>query len=235
MKLSVAHTSLDPEHVDLSFAIEDTGIGIPESQQQRIFRTFEQQEGQSINQYGGTGLGLTITRRLIEMMNGDISVESEVGKGSTFRVLLRGVEIAPADSQPIQQAAIDIEEPIFAPATILVADDVALNRDLVKGFLNDCGLTLLEAENGREAIDITQAQRPDLVLMDIKMPVLDGHAATRQLKADKELHEIPVIALTASAMKETEEELRQICDGFLKKPVTKAELIHELARFLEHG
>ncbi|MBT4496571.1 MAG: response regulator [Gemmatimonadetes bacterium] len=234
VKLSAAHIQSDSEHIDLSFAIEDTGIGIPASQQQRIFRTFEQQEGQSINQYGGTGLGLAITRRLIEMMNGDISVESEAGKGSTFRVTLHNGAIAPPESQPLQQeAAIDIEELLFAPATILVADDVALNRDLVKGFLTDCGLTLLEAENGREAIDITRTQRPDLVLMDIKMPVLDGYAATRQLKADRELQKIPVVALTASAMKETEEELSQTCDGFLRKPVTKAELIHELARFLE--
>ena len=234
--LSATAVQGDADRMDLSFAVEDTGIGIPDAQQERIFGAFEQQEGQSANEYGGTGLGLAITRRLVEMMNGEISVVSQVGEGSAFRVVLRGVEIADEEALTGEDAAtLDVDAVAFEPAVVLIADDVAANRELVKGYLDGYDLTLVEAENGQEAIDMVRRQAPDLILMDIKMPVLDGHTATRRLKADPVCKGIPVVALTASAMRETEEELSQVCDGFLKKPLAQVELVAELTRFLEHA
>ena len=237
IKIAVSAAPCDgaSDRIDLHFSVSDTGIGIPADQQEKIFAAFEQQEGQNINEYGGTGLGLAITQRLVEMMNGTIDVESEVGAGSSFHIKLRGAEPAPKDTLVGEDAAsLNVETIAFAPAKILIADDVELNRELVIGYLENYGLTLLQAENGQEAIDTCLQNRPDLVLMDIKMPVLDGFTATKRLKANASTREIPVVALTASVMRETEEELTQVCEGFLKKPVSHVELVAELTRFLAH-
>jgi len=221
--------------VDLIFEVEDTGIGIPEEEQEMVFGAFEQQTGQSQAQYGGTGLGLAITRRLIEMMGGQISVTSEVGQGSTFQVLLRDIGVAAvADLEVFEADAIDVEGVQFGPATVLVADDVATNREVVRGYLEPYGFSFLEARDGQEALGIMREQRPDLVLMDIKMPVLDGFTASRIAKADRGIRDIPVVALTAHGLRESEEEIGQVCDGFLWKPVSRSDLVAELARFLEH-
>lgn len=224
----------DQEKLDLILSVEDTGIGIAEDQQDRIFGAFEQQE-QSMKTYGGTGLGLAITKQLVELMGGEICVESAVGKGSTFQVKLKDVVIASVDDLSVQENnRVDVEAVSFAPATILIADDVSMNRKLVKGYLEGYDFTLLEAENGAEAVDVVRKNRPDLVLMDIKMPVLDGLKATQMIKANADLKMIPVIALTASAMKESEEEIRQLCDGYMTKPVDGRHLIATLSRFLPH-
>jgi len=236
VKLTASGIRQDADRADISFSVEDTGIGIPPDQQDVIFGAFEQREGQSVNEYGGTGLGLAITKRLVGMMGGEITVKSEVGKGSAFHVILKNVEIAADDTLTGENpTTLDIDALTFSPATVLVADDVAVNRDLVKGYLDGYGLTLVEAENGQEAIERVHQASPDLILMDIKMPVLDGYTATRRLKADPAYSEIPIIAFTASAMRETEEELSQVCDGFLKKPLSQVELLAELTRFLRHS
>jgi len=222
----------DSSRMDLHLAVEDSGIGIPLAEQDKVFGAFEQRSGQSINEFGGTGLGLAITRRLVEMMNGSISVDSEEGRGSTFRIHLHDVAIAESDSynksEDLTTAALH-----FAAAKVLVADDVRADRELVRAFLaRHDSLVLIEAENGQDAIDACRAHRPDVVLMDIKMPVLDGYSATCQLKADEQLYTIPIIALTASAMRETEEELGKVCDDFLKKPISQEGLLRKLAEFL---
>ena len=236
VKLAASGVQRTSHRADLSFSVEDTGVGIPPDQQGKIFGAFEQREGQSVNEYGGTGLGLAITRRLVEMMGGEISVASQVGKGSVFHVLLRDVGIAAEDTLTGEDAAtLDLDALTFAPATILVADDVAVNRDLVRGYLDGYGLTLVEAANGQEAIELVHQTPPDLILMDIKMPVLDGYTAARRLKADPTYREIPIVAFTASAMRETEEELGLVCDGFLKKPLSQVEMVAELTRFLQHS
>lgn len=122
----------------------------------------------------------------------------------------------------------------FAPATILVVDDVATYRRLIEGYLKDLGLDLLEAENGAVAVDIVRERRPDLVLMDLRMPVLDGLAATKAIKEDPDLRSIPVIAVTGRVLNEDERETREVCDGYLKKPVQLGDLVATLTRFLQH-
>ncbi|MFC1563958.1 ATP-binding protein [candidate division KSB1 bacterium] len=237
VKLSV--TNLYPEKdrssLDLVFSVEDTGIGIPDEQKDKIFGAFEQQTGQSTKEYGGTGLGLAITKRLIEMMNGSVNVTGEVGKGSIFSITLKGIAVASiADLDEIKEGQVDADSVTFEKATLLVVDDIEVNRRVVSGFLEPFGFTLLEAENGKEAIQIVQLNRPSLVLMDMKMPVMNGYEATSLLKADPETKDIPVVALTASTMKESEAHIRKVTDGYLRKPVTRNDLISELVKFLPH-
>ncbi len=226
----------DQSTLDLILSVEDTGMGIPEDQKESIFGAFEQQKGQSYNQFGGTGLGLAITRRLIEMMDGEVTVTSDVGKGSTFHVTLKGVAVASiSDLESQGEQAIDVDAVTFEHATILLSDDVEVNRNLVRAYLEQYDLAFIEAANGREAVEFTKRDRPDMVLMDMKMPVLNGYDATQMIKSDEETRSIPVVALTASAMEVDAEEIKAICDGYLRKPVSKVALVAELARFLKHS
>ena len=226
----------DQSTLDLILSVEDTGMGIPEDQKESIFGAFEQQKGQNYNQFGGTGLGLAITRRLIEMMDGEVTVTSDVGKGSTFHVTLKGVAVASiSDLESQGEQAIDVDAVTFEHATILLSDDVEVNRNLVRAYLEQYDLAFIEAANGREAVEFTKRDRPDMVLMDMKMPVLNGYDATQMIKSDEETRSIPVVALTASAMEVDAEEIKAICDGYLRKPVSKVALVAELARFLKHS
>jgi len=221
--------------VNFVFSVEDTGIGIPKDQRERIFGAFEQQEGQQAT-LGGTGLGLAITRRLVEMMSGTISVSSEAGQGSTFTVVLKNVHITENGSDSARTDSISADSIIFAPATILIADDIMANRMLLSGYLlKDCNLDFIEAENGRQAVDLVRDCHPDLILMDMKMPVMDGYKATRIIKAADDTKDIPIIAVTAAAMKTDEKKINALCDGYLRKPVIKDGLITELTRFLKYS
>jgi CheY-like chemotaxis protein len=223
----------DETRVNLFLEIADTGIGIPKEQQETIFGAFSQVSGQSTRKYGGTGLGLTITRRLTEMMRGTISVRSELGKGSVFRLEFPNVmitELAEGGPAPGGGGG-DFSQ--FAPATILVADDVALNRALLTGYFEGTPHRLITATNGREALELAERHRPDVILMDMRMPDLNGYEATAMLKANAALKHIPVIAVTASSFREEEARARKVCEGFIRKPFNRAELIAELHRFLQ--
>ena len=237
VKLSVQNQFPDDDtsKLDLIFSVEDTGIGIPEDQIGIIFNAFEQQKGQAYTKYGGTGLGLAISEKLINMMKGEISVRSEVGKGSVFTVVLRNIDVSSVSrSELVNENKIDVDTVTFKRASILIVDDVELNRNLVNGYLENFDFIILEAENGEEALDYIRKHKPNLVLMDMKMPVLDGFEATTRVKADPEIKNIPVIALTAAAMKQSEEEIKELCDGHLRKPVSRADLVMEIMKFLEH-
>ncbi len=223
------------EKLELVFSVEDTGTGISDDQQQLVFEAFEQQKNQNQATFGGTGLGLTITKRLIEMMGGEISVNSKIGKGSTFYVILKDVLISSKDVQETdQQFSIDLNRLSFEPTVILTADDIAANRDLVRGYLEKYPIQILEASNGEEAVEMTNRFRPELVLMDIKMPVLDGYDATKKIKRNPDTENTVVIALTAAAIKQEENQITKICDGYLKKPISQMDLVGELTKFLNH-
>jgi len=236
IRLSVRqqYSKPDKSALDLIFSVEDTGIGIREDQQKVIFDAFRQQIGQSHAQYGGTGLGLAITRRLVEMMGGQIQLSSEPGKGSTFSILLKDVAVAsvvPKMTRPVLELA-DIQ---FVPATILSVDDVETNRLLLKDFLAPYSITIVDAENGAQAIEMARKVRPKLIFMDMKMPVMDGYTATKLIKADKELASIPVIALTASVMKDNLHEIETAgCNDLLQKPVGSEDVIRTLMKYLDY-
>jgi predicted ATPase/signal transduction histidine kinase/ActR/RegA family two-component response regulator len=220
---------------DFIFSVEDTGMGIPKDQQEAIFEAFTQAKAPKTIQFGGTGLGLAITKRLIEMMNGEITVTSDPGKGSRFDIILKEVEMAPMGALESRQGEqIDFSSIQFEKSTVLVVDDIDSNREIIKGYLEDYGLTLLDGENGREAIEKAKAHHPDLILLDMKMPVMDGYEAAEILKNEDDLKKIPVIAVTASGMKKEEEIISRLCDAYLRKPITKTDLILAIKDFLVH-
>ncbi|MDM8549449.1 ATP-binding protein [Desulfobacterales bacterium HSG2] len=221
--------------LDFIFSVEDTGAGIPEDQCESVFEAFSQAKGQKFSKFGGTGLGLTITRHLIEMMDGRITVSSEVGRGTLFNIIIKEVEVASADALTAsREKQADFDSIMFEQGTILIADDIDYNRELVTSFFEGYDLTLLEAENGREAIEKARELRPDLILLDMKMPEMDGYEAAAVLRKEDDLKEIPVIAVTASAMREDEEMIKKLCDSYLRKPVSRADLVSEVMKFLPH-
>ncbi|MDX1588698.1 MAG: transporter substrate-binding domain-containing protein [Oleiphilaceae bacterium] len=230
----IVHRENDGEDlVDLVIRVRDTGIGIPPEQQQRIFESFEQQQGQSNRQYGGTGLGLAISRKLVDMMGGELSVNSQPGQGSEFVLCLHRVrrvsESAPA---PEQGKALPMH---FHGGRVLVVDDNPTNRHLVRDMLEPEGLTVDEADQGRSALQRLREATPDLVLMDIRMPVMDGYQAHEWMQSDPMLRGIPVVALTASVMESESARIRKAgFAGYLRKPMSRQALLTELARFLPH-
>ncbi len=239
--VSSKYTDQSKKQIDLFLTVEDTGIGIPEEQQENIFNTFEQKTGQSHSQFGGTGLGLAITKRLINLMKGDINLKSQVNKGSSFTVTIKNVEIISnlnitnTETDTETDTDTDIHTIRFDKATVLLIDDIKNNRDLVKLYLENYNLTIIEAENGLDGIELSQLYQPDIILMDLKMPVMDGYEATKKIKENQNLKSIPVIALSASSMKHSETIISTLCDGFLKKPVKQKSLILELSKFLRYS
>lgn len=212
----------------LRWALEDTGIGIPEDKLPYVFDPFAQADTSTSRRHGGTGLGLTISRRLVELAGGRIWVVSRAGQGSTFFF-----------TQPLEEVSSDVseavrlqgDEPRALPrGRVLVVDDSDLNRLVLGDMLSALGLTPVPVVNGREAVE-TFAARPDwdLVFMDIQMPVMDGFAAAAALRAieqEQGRERCPVIALSATALKEDQERaLAAGCDDYVVKPLRKDSLV----------
>ncbi|EIJ42333.1 PAS domain S-box [Beggiatoa alba B18LD] len=222
--------------VTLVFSVEDTGIGISPEQLATIFAVFEQHVEQN-PQYGGSGLGLAITKRLVEMMGGRIWAHSKVNQGSIFTVSIERVAVALQDRNILEtenKKSIHIDSVRFNQQRILLVDDVKFNRDLIKIFLKDADVEFIEANNGQEAINQTQKYLPHLILMDIIMPMMDGHTATRILKQNPQYAHIPIIAVTIAIVDSEEVTLQTLYDDFLKKPLHKNTLISGLIKFLPY-
>jgi signal transduction histidine kinase/FixJ family two-component response regulator len=220
--------------VDLILAVEDSGIGIPQEQQALIFESFRQQDGQSTRQYGGTGLGLAITKRLVEIMNGQILVKSSIGKGSVFEIILRDVDVSASALAELPDEGFNSKNISFEKAQVLVVDDIESNRNLIKEWLSQVNLEVVETENGQQAVIFAKEYHPALILMDLKMPVMDGYDATQQLKKESSTHDIPIIALTASVTIEEKAKIQASSfDGYISKPVNTHELFSELSRHLK--
>ncbi len=235
VKLSVnkEYTDLQRSQMNLIFRVEDTGIGIPDEEQEEIFKAFQQQKSQG-NKFGGTGLGLTITKSLVEMMNGKISVTSIVGKGSIFTIKLNEVSVSSMHKIEVRKNINHESAFHFIPAKVLVVEDNLFNQQLVLALLQERNLNTQTASNGKEALELLDSYKPDLILMDMKMPILDGYETTKIIKKDKRWNKIPIIALTAEVMKDDKERIQSIgCDGFLAKPINEDELVIELCRFLK--
>jgi two-component system sensor histidine kinase EvgS len=216
--------------LDLQIDVEDTGMGIAEDQQDKIFQQFEQIPGQNVKRFGGTGLGLSISKRLVALMGGELTLKSQLGKGSTFTIRLCDVAIASLGTEPEQKQAEKETRIEFHPGKLLIVDDVKDNRDLLLALFAKTKLQTVEAKNGLEAVELVKKQSFDLILMDVRMPVMTGSEAAHEIK---KFSNIPIVALTASVMTEDFEQLEdEDFDGFLRKPVLKAELFNELRKFL---
>jgi signal transduction histidine kinase/ActR/RegA family two-component response regulator len=219
----------------LAFEVTDTGIGMTRAQMERLFQPFSQADSSTTRRFGGTGLGLVISRYLCGMLGGGISVKSRPGGGSTFRFTVaaksaQGVRlIEPVQQQQPKQPQQPAPDRRRLPCRILLAEDGVDNQRLISFVLKKVGATVAIAENGRIALDLVRdSERQgvpfDLILMDMQMPVLDGYEAVRRLRADG--CQIPVIALTAHAMVGDREKcLTAGCNGYATKPIERETLL----------
>jgi signal transduction histidine kinase/CheY-like chemotaxis protein len=216
--------SVEREQADdgawLAFTVNDSGIGLTPEQLTRLFQEFSQAESDTARRYGGTGLGLALSRRLCRLMGGDISVSSEPGRGSTFTVRL------PADLEGRREVS---DETTGHAGTVLVIDDEAVVRDLMQRFLSKEGFRVLTAANGEEGVRLAREQRPDAITLDVMMPGMDGWTVLSTLMASRDLSEIPVIMLTIVDDKKTGYALG--ASEYLTKPIDRERLIAVLTKY----
>ncbi len=229
VKISIFFQKTGEKHINISIEVEDSGVGIPNNQIEKIFGAFEQREGQDSKKYGGTGLGLSITKQLIQLLNGRISVKSAEGLGTTFKIDFFDVELS-SEKIDIESNILDFE---FEKATIMIVEDYELSRVLIKEYFLGTNISVIEAENGKDAIEKLRNHSINLILMDLRMPIIDGYEATKLIKGDKKTASIPIIALTASAIGKDFTKLKKFgFSSFLLKPLSKNLLFSEIADFL---
>ncbi len=212
----------------LRVEVEDTGDGIAADQQPKVFQPFVQGE----NHQRGTGLGLTIVHRLVELLGGTITLRSEVGVGSTFRFEFPDVEISARipQSHDANPKVVDFND--LQPSLIVVADDNQNNLDLIQGMFENTHHRLRVASDGAAAVRAVCEERPDIVLMDIRMPEMNGFEALESIRERAEFNLLPIIAVTASSLTSEEREMRRAFDGYVRKPFTRAELYEVIAQFI---
>lgn len=231
---SIAVSKNTMDMVDLSIIVEDTGKGVPIEEQELIFEAFEQTSGQNLDKFGGSGLGLVIVKKLANAMGGDIYLESELDKGSKFTLSIPSVRVAYSTRKNIKERELDFDSIDFDEAKILVVDDISYNRELIIAYLDKYNFSIIEGENGLEAINLSIAEKPNVILLDMGMPILNGYEACIRLKNDVLTRDIPIIAVTASAFKHDEERIRKYCNDYLRKPLTKENLVNSLKKFINY-
>lgn len=213
LKVTNKHDNFD----EIEFLIRDSGVGIPQSKQDEIFDVFIQADKTTARKFGGSGLGLAITKRLLELMNSQINLESSEGSGSTFSFKL----IMPRSSEELAKQGV-VSNTGFKPlnATILLVEDNIFNRAIAKDFLESWKCKVLEAGNGKEALEILESERVDVVLLDLQMPVMDGFETISIIRShSSNIKDLPVIALTAAALGDIENKVYQSgMDDFITKP-----------------
>jgi CheY-like chemotaxis protein len=225
-----------PQGTAITLTVRDTGIGMSEVTGERLFAPFTQADNTISRRFGGTGLGLAITQRLARLMDGDLTVTSQEGAGSTFtlRFIAQAVDaLAAVPAHEATSLAIPGRKSLRGKKLLLV-DDHPLNRRVARLFLDPEGYRVTEAENGLEALEKLAAERFDLVLLDIHMPVLDGIQTLKRIRSSPEpWHDLPVLALTADAMSgDRERYLAEGMDGYISKPIDKLDLLIEIQKLL---
>jgi two-component system CheB/CheR fusion protein len=239
LKVEKQAQSEEDNQLKLRFSVQDTGIGISPADQARIFEPFTQADASSTRCFEGTGLGLTICRRIVHLMGGEIGVESSLGQGSTFYFTVALEQFKRPEIEPSDLASTDsdsaAEFPIVAPtARILVVEDVKINQQLIVQMLKFLGCAVEVASNGQEALMKLSAYDYDLVLMDCQMPILDGYEATQQFRQqENSQRRMVIIGLTAHAMVGDREKcLEAGMDDYLSKPIKLENLRALLERWL---
>lgn len=235
-KAEVSYGKGESEFCSLTLTVRDDGIGISPENHAKIFNVFQQQSSNSRASIEGTGLGLTISKNLVEMMGGTILVEGEVGVGSTFTVALPRVAIGDPDSVSSKVSAENQAEPetvLFQKVSLLIVDDLEVNRRLLVEKFKNYPFQITIAENGRRAVELTHEVKYDLILMDIRMPDMDGYTALAKIRRGNRSGETPVIAITASGMQDDRERIIQAgFNDYLIRPFRSEDLVNLLTKYL---
>jgi len=239
-KIEVKYDIIKQEknHNVLRISITDTGIGLSTAQQEKLFQRFTQADNSTTRKYGGTGLGLTISKQLIELMNGEIGVESKLGKGSQFwfTLKLEKITVPQKDNKNTRQTLNELDNRIKFNARILVVEDNRVNQLVAKGILSRFGIHVDFAANGQESLTSLQQLPYDLVLMDCQMPVMDGYEASRQIRNSQSSvlnQKIPIVAMTANNMQGDKEKCLQAgMNDHISKPINPAKLQEALQQWL---
>jgi CheY-like chemotaxis protein len=246
--VKVEATARSDQEIRLHFSVRDTGIGMSSEQCARLFQSFSQADGSTTRKYGGTGLGLVISKRMVEMMGGNIWVVSELGQGSVFHFrlpfgLVQGAgpddfsdSVIHGGAGEIPTAAEDVRATLRG-ARLLLVEDNEMNQELVLELLADAGISAALANNGAEALQLLASDGDfDGVLMDCQMPVMDGYAATRKLRSNPLWAHLPVIAMTANAMAgDRAKALEAGMNDHVAKPLNVPEMFATIARWIKPG
>jgi PAS domain S-box-containing protein len=232
VEVAISAKKLEGDNYMVAVDVSDTGIGMSQETITKLFTVFTQADGATTRKFGGSGLGLAISRQLARMMGGDLTVTSEEGRGSTFRLTFRAQEAAPAVETKPQPKA-ESSKRTLRGLHVLLTDDNAINRQVIKLFLAPQGCDITEATNGKEALDRIAQTEFDIVLLDVHMPVMDGKEAIQRLRASEKWADLPVIALTADAMSgDREKYLALGMTDYVSKPVDQRELIAKMHHVL---
>lgn len=231
VQISVKAHKSDDDLVSLYITVEDTGVGIPKHAQERIFSEYVQEE--SNEQMAGSGLGLSITKRLVELMDGEIKLHSVLGVGTKFTVVLKKV----ASKNVLDRLDIDLS--VSAPknvsmrsARVLVVDDVDINREIVKAYLTDFPFEFIDAAGGAEAIELAKNYRPDVILLDLRMPEVSGYDVARAIKGHEKTKHSAIVVVTTAASGKEREQMQDLCDAYVTKPINPDDLVEALHRVL---
>jgi PAS domain S-box-containing protein len=236
ISLDVSMTERREDYCRLRFVVRDSGIGVARDQQERLFLPFEQADRSTSRKYGGTGLGLPISKRLAEMLGGDIHVESELGRGASFIVDIRA-GIDAADAVCAKEETVSGTTAQFPGKHMLIAEDVDINREIIAALLEDSLIEITFAEDGAQAVQAYRdaPEKFDLILMDIHMPEVDGYEATRRIRASgaPTAASIPIIAMTANVFQEDIDRcLACGMNDHLGKPVEIDKVLEKLKKYL---
>ncbi len=220
----------------VEFSVADEGIGISAENQKKLFQSFSQADSSTTRKFGGTGLGLAISQKIVELMGGSIRVESEEGKGSTFRFTVRmqkSDEAALLDSLEEADDDVNIATRRLKNSRILLVEDNEMNQELAEDLLRNSGIHVTLANNGEEALEILAKERFDGILMDCQMPVMDGYEATRRIRADEKYRDLPILAMTANVMEgDKEKALDAGMNDHIPKPINPNEMFVTMAKWI---
>jgi PAS domain S-box-containing protein len=237
VKISAAPVLNTPEGTTVEFCVEDTGIGIPPEKQDKIFESFTQASSETTREYGGTGLGLTIVKKLVELMGGNITVKSTPGIGTCFTFRLTFKPAAERTAEHKEAPASGSAENL-GKLKILVVEDNIMNQILAEKVLKDFGFEPEIVDNGLEALEKIRIKDYDIVLMDIQMPVMDGLTATQKIRSEikKSPDELPVIAMTARALQDEREKcLASGMNDYISKPFKTEDLLSKISGNLKRN
>jgi len=230
------NVEVDTQNEKIVFLIEDSGIGLTSDQMEHIFELFDQADSSRTRNYGGTGLGLSLSKKLSHLLGGNLSVESQLNQGSQFRLCISTGSNQNLEStiQPADKISTSDKKGTSLNGSVLVAEDTEMNQDLLAMYLETLGVNFDIVENGKLALNKALQGKFDLIIMDMQMPVMDGPTATRELR--KKGYEKPIIALTANAMKEDEEIFMAAgCNEFVTKPIDQDRLETLIRNYIPEG